>query len=319
MGDRSTDTASPGALDPGAPAIDGFRSVLAHLAGAIADNWQGTIDRTDPEFLHDLRVATRRTRSVLTNGKGVIPDPVRDAAREGFGRFSDLTGRPRDLDVYLLGWDTYTAPLGADVAGHLEPVRTLLERDRHQAYDRLVEAMQAPEAHVELDTWNTWLRDPVEGPLPGRARKPLGKIVAKRIAAAQDTVLREGRVITAESPAEALHRLRKDAKKLRYLLECFGSVLAPKPRVKLVKRLKALQENLGEHQDAAVHLDELRSIARQLHDSASADTMLAIGQLMGELVHVQRTTRDEFAERFTSYDTPATGRALDAALRWNRS
>ena len=62
------------ALDPKTPAADGFRAVLAHLAAAIELNVPGTIDDIDPEFLHDLRVAVRRTRSVLSNARRVLPD-----------------------------------------------------------------------------------------------------------------------------------------------------------------------------------------------------------------------------------------------------
>ena len=58
--------------------------------------------------------------------------------------------------------------------------------------------------------------------------------------------------------------MRKDAKKLRYLLECFGGLLAGGERKAFVKRLKALQDNLGEHQDAEVHADKLRTVADEL-------------------------------------------------------
>ena len=103
-------------LRPDLPAIEGFRSVLADLAEVIARNRQGTMERADPEFLHDLRVAARRSRAVLAAGGRVIPDDVRREARLGFALLSDLTGPPRDLDVYLLGWAAYTEPLGPHAA-----------------------------------------------------------------------------------------------------------------------------------------------------------------------------------------------------------
>lgn len=51
------------ALDVSEPALGGFRRVMANLAGTIDANRQGTVDNVDPEFLHDLRVAVRRTCS----------------------------------------------------------------------------------------------------------------------------------------------------------------------------------------------------------------------------------------------------------------
>ena len=56
-------------LDRTMPAVDGFRAVLANLADTIVANWQGTVDQVDPEFLHDLRVAVRRTRTVVSPGQ----------------------------------------------------------------------------------------------------------------------------------------------------------------------------------------------------------------------------------------------------------
>ncbi|MGH9166011.1 MAG: CHAD domain-containing protein [Acidimicrobiales bacterium] len=52
-------------LDRGEPSLGAFRRVLSNLADAVDANWPGTVEDLDPEFLHDLRVAVRRTRSVL--------------------------------------------------------------------------------------------------------------------------------------------------------------------------------------------------------------------------------------------------------------
>ena len=132
---------------------------------------------------------------------------------------------------------------------------------------------------------------------------------------AHGVLIERGRLIGPDTPAEHLHDLRKDAKKLRYLLECFGSLLPDRPRKRYVKRLKALQDNLGEHQDAEVHVSMLRAISRELHDTGSSpDTMVAIGQLTERLDQQRLAARTEFAERFADYDTPATSRALDAVL-----
>ena len=68
--DRAGRHIEPGIeLDPQAPAIEGYRLVLANLDEAIEANRQGTIDDIDPEFLHDLRVAVRRSRSILRHGR----------------------------------------------------------------------------------------------------------------------------------------------------------------------------------------------------------------------------------------------------------
>jgi len=112
-----------------------------------------------------------------------------------------------------------------------------------------------------------------------------------------------------------VHDLRKDAKRLRYLLECFGSTLPDKSRDRFVKRLKALQTNLGEHQDAEVHVHHLREVSHELHDGgASPVTLMAIGQLAEQLDRRRHATRVEFAEQFDAFDDAKTRKALRAML-----
>lgn len=303
-------------LDPATTAIDGYRLVLANLATTIMANWNGTILQSDTEFLHDLRIGVRRTRTVLADAKQVLPAAILDHTRVEFAWLADLTSTPRDLDVYLVEWSHYTDPLGADAAPLLEPVRDLLERRRSEAHGDLERGLRSERATTLMAAWQAWLAEPLDdNDLPPRARRPIGRLVAGRIARAHGILVERGRLIGTDTPAEQVHDLRKDAKKLRYLLECFGTLLPESARKRYVKRLKALQDNLGEHQDAEVHVQLLRTIAGELHEAgASAETMVAIGRLTERLDQQRHAARVEFAERFAAYDTPAAQRALDAML-----
>ena len=102
------------------------------------------------------------------------------------------------------------------------------------------------------------------------------------------------------SPGERLHDLRKDTKKLRYLLECFGTLFPADERKAFVSQLKDLQDNLGEHQDAEVHLAQLRDLAHDLHERSVVDTdaLLAMGRLSDQLERRRTEERSAFAKRF---------------------
>jgi CHAD domain-containing protein len=303
-------------LDPMMPAIVGFRAVLAELLDTIAANWQGTIDRLDPEFLHDLRVAVRRTRTVLAEGKKVFPADVAERAEERFAWLGTITGPARDLDVHLINWTTDTHRLADHVVLALEPMHVLLERRCESAHEMLASVLGSAEATELMSAAATWWREPAGDDRPGvDGDRPLGKIVTKRIARAHANLVKRGRLIHPDTPPEQIHDLRKDAKRLRYLLECFGGLLDAAPRTAFVRRLKAFQDNLGEHHDAAIHVAALRAISQELHlGRASSETMLAIGQLIAQLDQRRIATRLEFAEHFAAYDTKATQRDLDAAL-----
>ncbi|MDO8364017.1 MAG: CHAD domain-containing protein [Actinomycetota bacterium] len=305
------------ALDPMMHTLDGFRAVLSNMAEVIEANWQGTVEHLDPEFLHVLRVAVRRTRAVLAHGKNVLPPTVTERAREGFAWLGAISGPARDLDVHLLDWDRYTSPLGSAAVSSLEPVRALLQQRQAEAHAALAEGMQSAQARELLEFWRAWLhpRPRARRPPPGpQAERLLGAFVVRRIERAQDTLLERGRLIHPDTPAAQVHDLRKDAKRLRYLLECFGGLLPPAPRKRFVQRLKALQDNLGRHQDAEVYVGELRALAHALPPATSADTLVALGRLIERLDASRVAARAEFAQRFAAYDTQGTQRALELAL-----
>ena len=46
---------------------------LGEFLSAMRDNLPGLLDDVDTEFLHDFRVAVRRTRSTLKLGRPVLP------------------------------------------------------------------------------------------------------------------------------------------------------------------------------------------------------------------------------------------------------
>jgi CHAD domain-containing protein len=303
-------------LDPMMPAIVGFGAVLAELAETIVANWQGTVERIDPEFLHELRVAVRRTRTVIAEGKRVLPPAIVERAEARFGRLGTLTGPARDLDVHLISWAIDTKPLASDVVSALEPVHFLLELRREAAHATLARVLASREATGLMTAAETWWCAPALAKCPGvDAERPLGGIVTKRIARAHANLVKRGRLILPDTPAEQVHDLRKAAKRLRYLLECFASLLDDAPRKAFVRRLKTFQDNLGEHHDAAIRVEALRAISHELHvRGASPETMLAIGQLIAQVDQRRSATRFEFAEHFAAYDTKATQRDLDAAL-----
>jgi CHAD domain-containing protein len=288
--------------------------VLRTLLDAVEVNRPGTIADVDPEFLHDLRVAVRRSRSVLGRAEGVIPEPVRERARAELGDVQRLTGDTRDLDVALLDFDELAAALPADVRPDLEPLREFLKRAQRAAQAQLADAL----VDEHWTPFATWWRDTlgaIPGPdAPDGGAEPVEAFAAEHIAKAHKKVIRMGRAIDADSPAEDLHELRKKAKVLRYLLEVYGS-LFPAGEVKpLVTALKDLQDNLGEHQDRAVQAESLVERAREVQaaGTAPADTFLAIGRLVEHLHEAQEAARAEFADRFAAFDVPEVRRRVRA-------
>jgi CHAD domain-containing protein len=292
----------------------GYRAVFRRLLDTIEATFVGTVDEVDPEFLHDFRVAVRRSRSVLKRARHVLPEPAREHYRAEFAWLAAATGRARDLDVYVIEWDSYVEPLPPDARAALLPMLEVLRGRRIAAHAELARALRSRRYGTLVHDWRQWLRD--AGEHDGRdAGKPLARVVERRILAAQRQVLDRGRAITPDSPGTDLHELRKDAKLLRYLIECFGGVYAPRSRKAFVRELKALQDHLGTFQDAEVHLAELRALSEELGAAGgAASTLLAMGQLAEHLERRRADARDQFGARFRRYDSKVTKRALRALL-----
>ena len=304
-------------LDPAEPAAGGYRRVLANLAATVVANWQGTVDDVDPEFLHDFRIAVRRSRSILAHAKGVLPAEGRRHFGAELKWLGAVTSPLRDADVYLIEWPGYVAPLDAGSSAALAPLLAHIRARRTAEHATLVGELQAPRYRSLMTDWTAWLG---ETDAPPKGRRPLGALVAARILDAQEQVLSRGRPITPASPAEELHELRKDAKRLRYLLECFGGLLPASRRKPFVQRLKALQDNLGEHQDTEVHTAQLKTMSQELHaGGAGAGTLIAMGRLTEIFEHRRQRARAEFAARFDAYDTKQTARVLDELLEAARA
>lgn len=292
-------------LDRAGTAEQAWRDVFAELTATVHANVAGTRDDTDSEFLHDLRVAVRRIRSVLQEGRGVLPDEARERWRVAFKWLGDITTPTRDADVHLLDYPSLVASLPPERAADLAPLHGLLVDHQRQAHDELVAHLDSPRAAEALTEWGAWLAaDWADaGPDAGRSA-PV--VVAARVQKAWRRVVRDGRRIDDAVPAEALHDLRKDAKRLRYLLECFGSVLDPDDVAVVVKALKGLQDCLGEFQDTEVQAGALGSFGDELvaRGDVPAATLLAMGGVVEHLDERGRRARARFAERFAAFDHP---------------
>jgi CHAD domain-containing protein len=299
-------------MTAGEPAATALAGVLTALLDTLAANVPGTIADTDTEFLHDLRVAVRRTRSVLKLAGQALPAAARAHFRAEFKWLGDLTTPVRDLDVYLLELPAMTAGLvGADPAD-LDPFGEYLRRARVRARRELVRGLRSARFTRLLAQWRETLEQAASA---GRRRPAAGTLAAASIAAAHRKVLEGGAAITPGSAPERLHDLRKRCKELRYLLEVFASLHAPDAQWRAVRELKGLQDCLGEYQDTEVQRAELRAFAAQMmaEQLAPAATLLAMGEVAAGVARRERAARAAFDGLFREFARPA-GQARIRAL-----
>ena len=112
------------------PARMALAAVLLRLLDTLEANVAGTIRDIDTEFLHDLRVAVRRTRTALKLGAALLPDGLAAEYRPEFKWLGDLTTPTRDLDVHLLGFADGAAELTSADPADLAPFHDYLTQRR---------------------------------------------------------------------------------------------------------------------------------------------------------------------------------------------
>jgi len=290
------------------PASVAVATLLLGLLDTLEQNVDGVLRDIDTEFLHDLRVAARRTRSAIKLLGDALPDGLAAPYAAEFKWLGDLTTPVRDLDVHLLGFGAMAGQLVAASPADLEPFRAFLARRRAREFRRLAAGLRSARFKTLTDHWRKALLEVRDAGGPARRRGVTADDLAvSRTGRMFRRVAAQGAAITPDSPPDLLHDLRKRCKELRYVLEFFAPLHDPVAYRKVVGDLKQLQDCLGEFQDSEVQRHEIGALADEMlaERAAPAATLLAMGEIAANLVHRQAEARADFAQRFTRFAGPA--------------
>jgi CHAD domain-containing protein len=225
--------------------FEALRSLLRTQLGEILRHDPGTRLGTDPEDLHDMRVAVRRSRALLRAGKNLIASDTQGLSAE-LAWLGGVLGDVRDLDVLLDRLHATAADLGGADTKAAERLLRSLERERKRMRTALLEALDGARYLALLDRFEAEV-DVLE---PTGASASLASLVRRELKRLRTAV----RALPVAPPDEDLHDLRKLGKRARYAAE-----LARDDEV--VKRAKRFQDVLGEHQDAVIAEARIRALA----------------------------------------------------------
>jgi CHAD domain-containing protein len=305
-------------LDPDQRADAAAAAVLRPLLAVIAENVAGAIDGDDIEYLHQLRIAVRRSRTVQRQFKRVFPALELPGFRSDFRWLQRATGEARDLDVYVREFGSLSKLVPEEMHGDLQPLRTVLVQRRLAVRTGLGHTLRSRRASELLDDWDRLLESLVELPLDDRPRATdtIGQLCARRIAKVYRTIVSMGERIDDASAAEEFHELRKKGKELRYLLELFGLPLFDGGVVRpLIDSLKDLQDLLGRRQDREVQIAMVQSLTADVAPlPGGAAACVAMGTLIARLRDDELAARREFAVPFGGLTATDQRAAIEAAF-----
>lgn len=270
------------ALVPGLSAGQAFQQLGAGCLGHLGANAESLVAMPGPEGVHQVRVAVRRLRAALSTFRPVTEDPDWKAVR---GRLKWLAGeldQARNLDVFIADIWRPAGRAQHDLPGMAAFGRALLSAQT-RAYDRAVAAIGEADFRallLETAAWlqlGDWTTDAV---LALERERPAEAFAADALDRRRHKILKAGKRL-ADLDRETRHKLRIQAKILRYAVEDLGALFPghPRRRKRFVATLKALQDSLGALNDLAFGETLAREVALASDDPEAA---LAAGWLTGE-------------------------------------
>jgi CHAD domain-containing protein len=266
--------------------FEALRALLRSQLGEILRHDPGTRFGGDPESLHDMRVAVRRSRALLRSGRALIADDTQALSTE-LKWLGQMLGAVRDLDVLLDHLRAEGAALGGNDAKAAVRLLRHLSRERKRARDTLLRALGSSRYLELLDRFEAMLDELT----PTGADVTLDALARRQLKKLRKAV----EALPADPRDEELHAIRKLGKRARYAAELARSR-------DVAQRSKKLQDVLGVHQDSTVAEARLRALAA----TAPVDEALAAGRLI-EREHVRQAD--------TRAAWPRAWRKLDRAAR----
>ncbi len=243
---------------PADPAVHHVRAKLDREIRALLAHEPGTRSGVDPEDLHQMRVALRRMRSVLKLSGELVGDGA-EPVRAELGRLGQSLGEVRDYDVLIGHLREVIA--GFEVRDQAAGRRLVAKfvTERAAAKRRLTRALSSARYSTLLREVSLLTRDGSSA--AATAEKPHDLIAG--LAKPHRKLTKAVRGLPADPPDDDLHALRIHGKKLRYAAELAQTSAKKKQTAKIKQLLKAtkdFQTVLGEHQDAVVAAERMRTV-----------------------------------------------------------
>jgi triphosphatase len=258
--------------------------VIALLMGSCWDhllrNYTVAEGGSDPEGVHQMRVALRRLRTICALFRRYIPSSSFQAVGSEARWLMQQLGPARDWDVFIETTVTRLVTAAPDV--DLGDLREAVEQKRKSTYGALQAVLADPRCGrfllslghmVERRGW----RNEIDSEALAVLSQPMPALADRILARLHRKALKRGAHFR-QLNTNAQHELRIDIKKVRYAAEFFLPLYAAHaPAKRYVKRLARLQVILGHARDIAT----TRILLDAIRQDDQPALRLAIGAVAG--------------------------------------
>jgi len=277
------------------PARSAVSSIIAVMIKKQRLTEDGVIKDIDTEFLHHYRVAIRMVRAAIAQLKVVFPEQDVPILKQRFGDLARKTNKLRDLDVFILDKERYMNLLPQSMRNDLTPMFDDFQDSRQAEAKRISRWIASKTYRGEMGELQALFNNGYSAMETLWSEKPSIDLAINKIQKTYKKIYKAAIKISHTTPDEAIHKIRIDCKKLRYLLYFFGSQFDKKKIKVVAKHLKKLQDKLGIFNDLTVQGDFLKNYLYQLEHKPKKDIMLiaSVGGLISSLYTMQIQERDK--------------------------
>lgn len=248
------------------PARD-IPAALQHQLKQIRDLEPGVKTGLDDEFLHQFRIAIRRSRAVAESLQEITHDKSLTKSVKQLKHQAQATSRLRDLHVFL-----QDIPELCGGKGELQAaLETWAITEIQQEQQSLAKQLESKGYRDAMHDWEDLVHAGVFKKLASRMKPgDVANAVEHRVQAFN----RHTAELLHDSPDEAIHSLRKQLKRIRYLME-----LDAKSWKDALKSLRYRQELYGHFQDCHVQIE----LANHFQEQAPETLPAAVNGLLERL------------------------------------
>lgn len=269
-------------------------TVLLKLLRAFSRQLHGVRHADDPEYIHQMRVASRRLRAAMPIFQDCFPRKEYKQWLREIRRVTRALGEARDLDVQILFLEKYREYAdspphtneGRNDAGNLpqvpsiepgthpdgeengiEYISRILKTRRDILQPGVTDALDSLEESGTIASMEQAFRERIKkqrrNPPKGMG-KGIYRFAASGIGTGLDTLMSYEKPLRQPDAISEHHAMRIAAKRLRYRMEIFRPLYG-KELTRAITVMKRLQTLLGELHDCDVWIDMLPGLLSHGH------------------------------------------------------
>ncbi|HUE82206.1 MAG TPA: CHAD domain-containing protein [Pyrinomonadaceae bacterium] len=308
-------------IDCDGAAADGLRLALTTRLEQMLALRDYALDWSDPEGVHQMRVASRRLRSSLKDFQPHLPRHSLTSSRREIKALADALGSVRDQDVAIMALEELAAEAPAEISAGVQSIADLRRASLESARQELSRTLTE-------ETLNSLRSQFAKALVAATARASGGKRTKIRVdlgslnyrSVARSIILDrlkelEGLSNSLYHPFEVrpLHRMRLAAKQFRYALElfeqCWGS-----PLTVFSKKVAALQTSLGKLHDCDVWIESFGHVLDSETPESDFSRRRTSVWLIGHFVRMRAKHFNQALRQWNEWEEEGFGDQLRRAI-----